>query len=821
MADDDIDTKNLIPPRKGFSAHQRHAAQKLGSISPKEYRSRRHTITHPIDDVHPNIVSDRDDGIFVETAPEGDGYRVHITIADVAGYIPLDNPLADVAHERAFTVYRPWMIDHMFPSALMERMSLEHQQERLGLSVIIHLNNNFQPIHTELEPVITESSAADYDMATDYMKSTTEFSQMAAIAKGVKDNFFGQENEMIREFDDAPFASRYNTPKDSPDIGVKKMIETYMLLANYAVANIFARTELPFMYRNFDGTYLNGTPPVERAYYSTDCTEHNALPYAGPIQNSYCHFTSPIRRGPDFYNGHMAHHAIEVMQEAEAGIRAIFPPINQPTLHYALWEHASELLNQTRTAEGTRHAAKTETLQTLFNNIVSDVAGDTNLQKHRASLKELAMTIADIAPPLSKTQLADYADEINPLNDQESKIRSTLEVKQAFDLSEKKDLWERNLDALTPDSLAPKDKEAFSTLLRQAAATGRLPECLRDEALTRIKEGKYNDAEDSLSIMIEAPYPHDPDWNKLKRRIAKSIKHNPTTINNVFEMAANRGLLPEGCANVTTVMLPALNDDGTLSEVHNFVTAYLALPATDDSPALACPYYSVGHDKRSAESHARYSFLEHYAFGQLKPISEVAIPNILYAELDEAHENKEMIVRKMIEESGGELFISLRETRDGEHIAMAKVVGNIFPHKILTYAVEQNENEAKSTALKRLLRNTTFKHAMSLLNPLDMHQTQNPLQELKKYATDHNVILSFATKEISKKSNNPAHQVTAILTNVEGVQEFFSQRAPNRDRALLAACVEALRHKDWLTAQDALLTENNSWAADTANRHTP
>ena len=381
-------------------------------------------------------------------------------------------------------------------------------------------------------------------------------------------------------------------------------------------------------------------------------------------------------------------------------------------------------------------------------------------------------------------------------------------------------MWERNLEGLTADAVAQKDKEAFSTLLRQAAATGKLPECLRDEAITRIKASNYNDAEDSLSILIEAPYPHDPDWNRLKRRIAKSIKHNPTTINNVFEMAEARGLLPKGLSDVTTVMLPVLSDDGSLSETENFVAAYIALPATEDSSALACPYYSVGHDKRAAESHARYSFLEHYAFGQLKPLSEVAIPNILYAELDEAHEDKETIVRKMIEESGGDLFITLRETRDGETIAIAKALGDIFPHKILTYAVAENEDEAKNTALKRLLRNTSFKHAMSLLNPLDMHQTQDPLQELKNYAKAHDATLSFTTKEVTRKSNFPAHQVTAILTDKEGKMQQFSQRAPNRDRALLAACVEALRQKDSLSNDESLSSESNSWAADTAKRHT-
>jgi len=810
MSEEKTNKSHLIPPRKGFTAHQRHAAQNLGTISSKDHNSRRRTITHPIDDVHPNIVSDRDDGIFVEANTQGEGYRVHITIADVAGYIPLDSPLSDVAHDRAFTVYRPWMIDHMFPSALMERMSLEHEQERLGLSVIIDLDEQFQPIHTELEAVITESSAADYDMATEYMKSTPEFAHMRDIAQGVKTHFFGESNPDSLRFDNGA-----RTPHK--DLDVKKMIETYMLLANYAVANIFSQTELPFMYRNFDGSYMNGMPEVERAYYGTECTKHTALPYLGALQESYCHFTSPIRRGPDYYNGHMVHHAIEVMQEAEDGIREIFPNIDQPKLHHALWQQAPEILNQTRTAVGERHVQKSDELVRIFKDILREM-GETPISHKKDALTILGASIAAIKPPIDKETLAAYAAQINPLNDVESDIASTMEVKNAFALSEKRDMWERNLEGLTADSLVAKDKDALSMLLKQAAATGKLPECLYDEAIARIVAGQTNDAEDALTIMLEAPYPYDEDWNKLKKRIAKSIKHHPTVVNNIFDMAEARGLLPIGISDVTTVMLPVLDDKGELSEDNNFSASYLALPATEESPALACPYYSVGQDKRASASHARYSFLEHYAFGQLKPLSEVSIPNILYAELDQANEDKEHIVRTMLRKNGGDLSISMRETQDGEHIAVVKAQGDILPTKMVTYAAAATQEEAKNTALKRLLRNTSFKHAMSLLNPLDMHQTHNPLKELQDYAEEHGLRFEHIHEEISKKSNSPLHQTTLTLTDEDGTKHTFTQRAPNQDRALYAACVQALYKLQIVSEEPSTSEKSSSWVDD-ATKH--
>lgn len=787
------------PLRPAFRIAQRREAAAAGFITDEHRRTRQHIITHPIDNVPPGVASDRDDGIFVEAQPVGKGYRVHVTIADVAAHVPLAGELAKVAHERTFTIYRPWMTDPQFPKPFEDRVSLEHGQERLGLTISMDLDERFRPVHTEFTPTLTRGDNTDYDMATERMLHDPQFRLMAHIAKGVRQNL------QARHMPELAWQKQERARNLSgQQLEARKLVETFMLLANEQTARFFSESGLPFLYRNYDESTLDHDG-IARASYSTKALAHTHLANSG-WNGRYCHITSPIRRGADFLNQHMQHYAIGVIGQLEAELLHMHPGTAKETLHHSLWHHAPQLFSLLGNAQGHISHERRGRLTDWLAARLED-AGCSHIDTGR--LGPVIDTLGKARPPLSRKQLDHYADEINRRNHAER--LDELDMRRREREAERHGLRLTRLADITAGD--QHTDEQFSALLRDAALTGILPEPLRNEALERINEGRFHRSADGLSIMVIARYPADPAWNQLKRAMARIIKNDPAAVNNILDMADAGGYLG-GTLTIGETSLP-LHETQDLPERERNIQGAIMVLQEHNNGTIAPPYYSVGHDARSASSHAKYSFLEHYAFGQLQPLAQSSIPNLLYAELGDDERSRHSIVEQMCHKLGAKLALTRNTLAEGDVLLTATVTGGQVKSPIITtVSLHEVKSEAKleTSVLRRLLRHPAFKDATQFDTVPELHDALHPREYLEKRAAQAGGSVTIATEEKRLRGGHTQFTARLSLLLPDAEPQHLLSRGPNKDRAIHDAATAMLRQNGW--AVPLAPTRARAWVND-------
>ncbi len=792
--------------RASFDSTQLLAASRSGNITDRQRLGRRNLRTHPIDNVEPEIPADRDDGIFVEAAGEaGGGWRVHITIADVAGHVSMTNPLARVAFERGFTIYRHPMIDSMFPKPLEDRLSLENGQERLGLTVTIDLDRDYQPRHVAFEPVLTHPEAIDYAGAETRMEHDPEFQLMRDIARGVRHRYYGAGNAVWEEMrEERPLPVNITEAK----LAATKMVETYMLLANDAVAHFFAETGLPFLYRNFEPTGKDGEGKgeVARAYYSTQCTEHAELRKMG-LHGPYCHFTSPIRRGADFLNGHMVHYAMDWLRETEQELRRIHPQLSVERLHSLLWEKGPALLRDSQTGNAGTF------WQSLLDLCGQAGAPSTHLQM--THVKKLSAMLIARPLPFSRETLENYANHINQLTQHERVLADMPQMRDTRKTVEQFEKKLHKLEQITEESAARKMPDEFTHAMRDAAKTGLLPPALLNEALKRLEEGRIDLAKVAYHGLIAAHFSNDTAWIILKKALCTAIKHNPTAVNSVLEIAQTESAIPAHALTIAQVSLPVESDQSLPHEARAVVAALLSFRPPGEETLIAAPYYSIGNDQRSSLSHAKYSFIEHFAFGQLKPVDQSAIPNLLYARLNQSEGSKQTLLEGMAVEMGAQFSSQLRHSKTGKPMAQVSLEGGQLTEMLSVTATASTPERAMERAVKRLLSKPAFKDVGSFLSPMEMQQLIHPDTELRNRAHSEHIAVDIDVREVRLKGRN-GHTAHVRLLWPDGQWKQYEGDGPNRRRAINMACTEALLHLGWLPGNKQQRTAR-SWITEIIN----
>ena len=761
---------------KGFTPTQELQAQYIGRVTPTHRNARREIPTFPIDNVGPEIVADRDDGVFVEAETLGGGYRVHVTIADVAAHVRVGSPLEKAAWQRAFTLYGPGWTDPMFPKILEETLSLEHQQERLGLTVSITLDQHFNPIHTSFTPVITHPDNSSYAQAQERMQSDPQFQLMGKIAQGIKAEHFGGQTVDWQEM----FSKRQSrVALSSSEIAAMEMVATYMLLANNCVAEFFSRTGLPFMYRNFDPQSADS-----HAWYGTEPKRHSALEGMG-LKGSYCHFTSPIRRAPDYYNGIMVHYAISSLGAIEKALLKAEPQLEVKPLRHELWQHGPAIMAALNPASSQRLPQRKAALKALLTDI-SRAASPTKQPLAQRTLTHVVSKLDVPALPLTVPQLDEYAAHINGLS----------HAPMMREMEKQNEKYERHheqidaLEQLSDTQLAAMSAERFSSVLAAAAATGKMPRPLFDEATERLKTDRYDKVRDAASIFLVAHYPGVQRWTALKRQVARAIKHDPSTVNALIEKLER--LIEPARIEVLDTELPG-SKSADAGKEPTFIHGSLLVMHTPDEPDIAPPFYSVGHDKRAALSHARYSFLEHFAFGQLQSLDQTSMPNVLYAELDMDGAKKRELLERMVLGMGGTLSVSERMNANGYHTEVV-VSGGELVTPIRVESQEATREEATETALRRTLRHTSFKIAVSDHEAIAREEL-NPQDVLSDVVNARGGTLQLRPIESSTRGL-PKHTVEAQVI-INGKPMKFVASGPNIDRAKRMAAANALEYLGW------------------------
>ena len=784
-----------------LSQAQLYEAQNTGYITPEEIARRRHIVTHPIDNVTPDIASDRDDGIFVEAATRRDGYRVYVTIADVAAHVPPDSALGKVAHERAFTVYRPEMIDSMFPKALEDRMSLEHEKERLGLTVAIDLDANYNVVHTSFERTLTVGDNTDYAMAQARMRHDPQFALMGKIAKGMRAHMKEDSAAALEEIK----STRNNASLSLGDIEVRKMVETYMLRANEVVATFMHRAKEPLLYRNFEDD-AKGADGVSRAYYSTRSKRHDALQRDG-LTGSYCHFTSPIRRGPDFYNAHMVHYVIDQVEPLEAALAARFPSLDRAGLHIALWDAAPDLLVKRK--ERVRGTSNFVGVTAILTDMLTGL-GVTPVEIDAARLESLAIEFRQTPPPMSISQLDRYALRINKLNASEAAELARPELRQWLTAIDRREEAEISVLGQTRESLQKADRVEFSDILRKAATNGIMTDDLKEETLSRLQTNRLDAAQDAYRILIVAAF-SDPQWLELKRAICRAIKNDAAIVNGVFDQIKKNRFFEEEALSISEAQLPVHSDQSLPQHSGSMHAAIVTLKRPHFPTRVSAPYFSIGHNALSALSHAKYSFLEHYTFGQLQPLDQSSIPNLLYADLNHANSDRIALVREMAESIGASFRTVEFDDRKGRHHVRAIVKGGTLHEPIVAQATS-DESNPEAQAVRRLLRGPGFKAAFNFSNLSELQSTLQPVRLLESHLKRESIPYST---QVDAKPVKPGRFLfhAAITIGTGPNAERFEASNANKQRATMAAAMQALAAHGWVPP-DHLQLKVKSWTRE-------
>jgi ribonuclease R len=340
-----------------FSAESRAAASAYAqAVEPAERGKRVDLRALPIVTIDGETARDFDDAVAVERTPAG--YRLYVSIADVAHYVDNDTAIDREAYERGTSVYFPDRALPMLPPELSNGIcSLNPYQERLTKTVCLEINARGEVLWTRVFASVIRSHARmtytavrrilvdrDPQCALEYKELLDQFRLMEELAtvlwqsrrsRGTLD-FDLPEAEIILDLQGMP----ENIVRAERNIA-HRIIEEFMIAANEAIARHLREQEFPLLYRVHeepDKQTLHGLEPfllslgyrlplrreklspkdlqrllescrgkpeerilhqlllraMKQAHYAPENIGHFGL-----ASSCYTHFTSPIRRYPD------------------------------------------------------------------------------------------------------------------------------------------------------------------------------------------------------------------------------------------------------------------------------------------------------------------------------------------------------------------------------------------------------------------------------------------------------------------------------------------------------------------------------------------
>lgn len=402
-------------------------ASKLPKTVQSQDLNQRQDLRHlPFVTIDGEDAKDFDDAVYTETHHQG--WRIYVAIADVGHYVRPNSALDTHAQLRGNSVYFPTRVIPMLPEELSNELcSLKPNVDRLVTVCEMEVNPEGRMIHSKFyEGVIHSKARLTYNLVAAMLKDAhinREFDslipQMHEFHRLYRQlakqrtlrgaiEFDTVETKIL--FDDT---SRIEKIVPTKRNDAHKMIEEAMLLANHAVALHLEENNILTLYRVHEGpdetglkslrdflkafglrlsggkkptsmdyakllARLEGRPDahllqtvmlrsMRQAIYSTQNSGHFGLAY-----DSYCHFTSPIRRYPDL----MVHRALKHLINNKPPEKFFY---DQPSME-KLGEHTS--VTERRADVATRDAVdwlKCEYMQDKvgqeFEGIISGVTG--------------------------------------------------------------------------------------------------------------------------------------------------------------------------------------------------------------------------------------------------------------------------------------------------------------------------------------------------------------------------------------------------------------------------------------------------------------
>lgn len=244
---------------------------------------------------------DMDDAVSIVRTNAG--YRLAVHIADVSAYVTPGSELDQVASQRATSIYLPDLTIPMLPKVLSDNCcSLNPGVTRNTLSVIMHVNRNGDVIRSELTKGKIRSRVKGVYSEINMLLAGNKSDKLLKKYHDVHDDLLvmAELYEILKAVRERNGASTEDSNK--PVITVKKdriiltpmregiaenMIEEFMILTNRVIAEYLVEYDLPAIFR------------IQEAKNNLAAYRPFRYRHCELALESYCHYTSPIRRIAD------------------------------------------------------------------------------------------------------------------------------------------------------------------------------------------------------------------------------------------------------------------------------------------------------------------------------------------------------------------------------------------------------------------------------------------------------------------------------------------------------------------------------------------
>jgi len=339
-------------------------------VKPKELRGRLDLRGEKIFTIDGERTKDIDDAISIKKLANKN-FELGVHIAHVSHYVKMDSGLFKEAFERGNSLYLLDSVIPMLPQHLSNGIcSLNENADRLTRSVIMEFDNSGNVINYRIvKSVINSKKKMEYKKVNDLLENNivhpgyedfVEDLKLMQELSGILSNKKDKQGYINFDSSEAEFNTNLEGKIDSVEVkkqhSAESMIENFMVAANCTVASHYYWQNLPFAYRN------HGIPNSQRfmetvkllssfgyklekvcatkdphtvqktikslmdkeefpvlstlilssmksAHYATDNMGHYGL-----AEDTYTHFTSPIRRLIDL----TIHNLIDLYEEENA-----------------------------------------------------------------------------------------------------------------------------------------------------------------------------------------------------------------------------------------------------------------------------------------------------------------------------------------------------------------------------------------------------------------------------------------------------------------------------------------------------------------------
>lgn len=423
---------------------------------------------------------DLDDAIWLER--EGSGYKVTVSIADVASMIAPGSALDVGAYTRGFTRYRKSSNSPMFARELSEDLlSLHEGQVRPTVSISVSLDQDLNVGEPDIRLTVLKSikrttydevDAAIADASADGHVEFKEYAELALNllaqrrAKGAL--AFYDLKQALATTEEGNLIELQDEQRHISNI----IIQELMILTNTVVAEYLANRRYPTLFRN-----------------------HQVAAHA-PSRESILQDINKVMMRPDLFRPETLAGRLQLTYE-----RARYSPLLEG--HYGLnlpaYLHATSPI---------RRYADVAVMRTLLAAIKGEEAP--------ASMQELGMV----------------GTHLNRLTDEERDGKKQFFKERAQKNPQTKEVKKKETKPQEHETLSPK---AFSKLLQQAITSQRIDENLIEEAMGRLQAESL--LERDYLLLMSDDIPESTTIRVVRNIVFSQLEQKPNLAISIMQQA--------------------------------------------------------------------------------------------------------------------------------------------------------------------------------------------------------------------------------------------------------------------------------------------